>query len=822
MDKIWKSVQAKHEVKSSGSTRDARRDLALQGIRTLAAGFSFFHPTQAEQEFLVEQLVKSVENAGEKGPDSCVKDFLQYLCKEMSSWEHKQVQHIKIAQMLLQTLGKSEVMTDVSFSDENPFFLDVWGEFMLLRSCHNCIINSISENTSDEDLSCFRVYIQHLLSSCDSILAKCESEEDESLRRTYSSHFLIGALLPSLSAAMIDILDYPAIAKKCACISKTYSSIIQKLCTLHQAFGESSEIIGCGAMNGKWSVRSGEEEHYTMSITHTAESLQGKVITKQGKPDSTEMEGVITGLRLRMADGMGSDAASLDCRLSLDGRYFSGNLKDVTIKLRGGMDRIEGYYVGAHDNTKYQSHLLSVAMVSVLALSKLMSQMASGFEETFESTVRCSEGHIMVEQEGVPETYKSIRNATVKCDPCGKDNIERDPPHFYHCRRCKYDVCFRCSGISLSSITPKLSKKEEEEEGETSHWLEHRLLSSGLSRHIQARQLHAYSEDLNLGETIKTWKDQYDVAITTSIIDPNFESISLEFDLFACKQLPHSPLSRLGGENMQKARRSVILTCLRHTGLIETCKLKIDEHSRGDVTLGEPLLAVWRSGHLIVEQAIRANRAACQSMGEELVTRVVEFLRSKCTLLLELIEPRVTEYNEEEFADDLNDLLNFFYSTTINLEKVENRLLSSFSAAVLRISALKIVDELIIHSDFPFPLLAVLVGGVHNAFGLTYQSFLCSIAREKHNIHASSLQVIEFPLVGPRVVNDLRLSFHAIYQKLVRAIEQCQTTQREMQHLLLQLWIWKATKSDHEFIVKCGILNVLRKGCIAVYHSPRV
>jgi len=191
-----------------------------------------------------------------------------------------------------------------------------------------------------------------------------------------------------------------------------------------------------------------------------------------------------------------------------------------------------------------------------------------------------------------------------------------------------------------------------------------------------------------------------------------------------------SPLCKLGGESISKARQQIILAIIKHSGTTSLCTSEVQSLASKKNTEDRPstiLIDIWRASYRVIEHCVRSrqNSSTSNSNSNKIDFTIISgILLKKAEFLLQVssntsslnikrfFEISSNDMNsinkifsdtsssvQRDFSRLLSELVEFFQSPLKNIHELNLRMLQSLKNALYRSSAFKSLNLLISKSD---------------------------------------------------------------------------------------------------------------------------
>ena len=574
-------------------------------------------------------------------------------------------------------------------------------------------------NTSQDHLNTFLVYAQTLCQMCDNILKLVFDKENFESVLCITSHPFLATLLPSLFANIIFVQPQNMyLSKLCINICGNLIVLIKRLFFAHEIresilFSDFKNNPIIGPFDGLWLVKKNGNQECSYNVqpldsktdnlnTQTNKMKYYKIYGKTTKPNSIDaMEGSVYGTRIKFHETKQKvKICVLEGRISLDGSYASGKFKDMKTENTGTFEAYNLDVVNNPCNILYKSTLLGT-----MALSHIISHLISGFNHGEPLLIKASKSTL-----SIPESESLLL--------------------------------------------------EDDDSAHITRWINSELLSGGLDQDKSINQVIdevnkslVYSEDVKFLENPnrKWWlselfpgvftsstldvidknssmQEQYQIQISNVASDLEFP---MELDKVILSHIGISPLCKLGGESISKARQQIILAIIKHSGATSLFTSEVQSLANKKNTEDRPstiLIDIWRASHRIIEHCVRSRQNSSSSTNSNsnkidftiisgILLKKAEFLLQVASNTSSLSIKKFFEMSsndlssinkimsdtsssiQRDFSRLLSELVEFFQSPLKNIHELNLRMLQSLKNALYRSSAFKSLNLLISKSD---------------------------------------------------------------------------------------------------------------------------
>lgn len=530
------------------------------------------------------------------------------------------------------------------------------------------------------------LFAQALLDRADAILKRAETASLE-LRHDILNHPFISLMIPSLAASLVSVkLKHAATAYPSVQLLPYLTIITKRLAALRDSLGgriviektlsrELPNILG--NIEGSWIMRSSAvggtipAQEYALDMSYNDDSALDPEDSKfgvkivgtglGGSMYNMELQGTQNGTRLKFLETWAMGGSSVvEGRVSICGSYFVGHFKDAKSDKGGSIygTRIwrNEQALGPADTSS--STLYKTALLCAMACGKLSTNLIRGLNAihaNMNSDLRTSSSETIASGLGIDGDVEDSKSLTVEQTELRERWVKSD----LFSGGLPFDstlINFLSDELKFNFMLPAsdfrpaanlwvsteeqrnqndflLAPKSDAEiidphhnsRGWLSWWLSvvFPLLYSDMHHPPNASQLQEGSYE-PLGPS--------DASIPFSSASALSMSSGRVVDEYVVQHIGHSVLSKLGGEDMQSARKGVLAALVKHSGCVSLCKAEGEALSTGKKTESDrpspPLLDIWRATQRVIEQTIRQKQASGQSY-----SALSKALSTKCELL---------------------------------------------------------------------------------------------------------------------------------------------------------------------------------------------
>ncbi|CAM9219760.1 unnamed protein product [Ectocarpus fasciculatus] len=597
-----------------------------------------------------------------------------------------------------------------------------------------------SDGETVEDIKIITKYFLSFFSEVDEIL-QCilKAEYSDEQRRHMLNHPFMVSLFPQLSASFasakagnrfisVRILPYLTF------LTRMIAAVHEKFPAIGLSSHCDNRVPNClvDDVCGEWKLESSAagsipaQTYYVSMTTCGRSSVRPIHFTGIGSSGvfSLKVVGTILGSRLQFHETwVDNDTCSVNARISLDGASFAGEYTTAnnngTIVGTRLFDRLSHY-----KNYCTSNSLLKAAMIDKSLVDILKESLFSSFQE-------------FSDIERVP-VRKKVR---VECSSSRGDDGSR--------AKLIHDAwvskVFSCIANDSISFNNESGNKHDDSE-----------LIVGVSASIPA-----FCQQL------------MDAKPTATITGSSGPSSALKLDQYIIHHTGMAALSRIGGDVLQNARRTVLAALVKHCGCATYCERIAAGITSGKLSSEDRpnslLIQIWTSGQRVIEQSIRKKQLSGVSysfLGQELCSKaMILFDIQPQTSTLEISEilslssfdgstQNVYSSVQDTFAKILLDAVEFLQANITDLRHLKSALVKATVRGLYRTagfrslslmlgktedrhsSSCEIAAPVISSTVLQETALQYVVVGIHASTDMTVlrNSLHCSISRKPTGI----------------------------------------------------------------------------------------
>ena len=745
--------------------------------------------------------------------------------------------------------------------------------------------NKLQQSTIDMVEYSFTNYCQKIFFETNQLLLNFPDNESTNSGKKYITHPLIGTLVSSLAAAIGSFSYNPVFLRKITIQLLPFLTILSK--RLSVMCDNIKENIMSSGLDGKWLLRgstNGLSHTFMEYIINFSSSSDNSVIPLVGSDEFRSSfqpiklfgkgknltadiveEGTQLGSRIKLLESWDkSEYCIIDGRISLCGQFISGRHKNIKTGKMGFLDGIKIIDAERKEPIDGEVVLMKTALLCANACGKLTINLVVGDPCFTITSTATKDSDKNIVEDPADETLSMVD------EPGSNEEVVKE-------------VTNDKQGVEVNSID---------------QWLKSNLFSGGLNlsdyyekylvdnifqyvsfNSIPISSEYALDNKLILfrEKTIAWWLKCVFPSIKDNI-ENQFESKSHEIDkvdyinqvvkVNSTQEFYHeltngkgdaqilddylslysgqSSLVKIGGEPMRKARKSVLISLIKHCGCSRLCLSEAENIVTGRrQNTDRPnnvLLEIWRSVHRVIERIIRMKQESGSSYED-----ICNLLYQKTELLMELQESKLCsvisdsfQFFEEESGSKewwlsevgldvqqdcfklLSETVEFLISTIQSVDVIRNQLINCAVATTFRVAGFN-----------SFALLVNKVEYTPYKFPATVSNVLFSAVVENIVQSLKDLNVVNssnyFDLlnnlslsgaghyldgisgVSNQLVTQLQSSFESVFDAITQHLARCTWAgDRDGQLVSLVAWGGLIKPDDHYFLNRISIFRVLQ------------